>query len=400
MHVLPPDMSPGDRYLGHHGAVTVPFVLTTRRLNRALLARQHLLVRTPIPALDLVDHLVALQAQNPLDPYVALWSRIHAFDPATLSGALERREAVRLGSLRTTLHLATSQGATVLWPLMQPVLARAWSSSPFRKDLPGIDVVEVLAAARPFLAEPRSVPELGAHLALRWPDVPAASLAYAARFLLPIVQVPPRGLWGRTGRPRWQDLATWTGTPEVEVSGADVTALVRRYLAAFGPATPADVATWSWLTEIREVLEGLRPELRVYRDEDGRELFDVPDAPLPHPDTPAPVRFLPEYDNVALSHADRGRIVAPGAVGRITGWVGTFLVDGFLAGQWRIDAGPDGATLVLEPFVELTTDQRDDAFAEGAALLAFRAPGVTTPDIVFGIARATGFSGRAAQAGE
>jgi hypothetical protein len=379
--------------------VTAPSVLTTRQLNRALLARQHLLSRTSMAPLDMVEHLVAVQAQNPHDPYLALWSRLERFEPGVLSAALEDRTTVRLGSLRTTLHLATSRDATALWPLMRPVLARAWTSSPFRKDLPGIDVDEVLVAARAFLAEPRSVPELGAHLVARWPGAPATSLAYAARVLLPIVQVPPRGLWGRTGRPRWQDLATWTGRPESQAGAADLASLVRRYLAAFGPATPADVATWSWLTGIREVLDDLRPGLRVFRDESGRELFDIPDAPRPDPDTPAPFRFLPEYDNVSLSHADRGRIVAPESIGRVTGWVGTFLVDGFVSGQWRIDVNKDAATLVLEPFVDLTADQRDEAFAEGAALLGFQAPAAGTTDIVLGVARATGFNRRAVAGG-
>jgi hypothetical protein len=347
--------------------------------------------------LDMVEHLVAVQAQNPHDPYLALWSRLDAFDPLALSAAIEGREAVRMGSLRSTLHLLTTRDAGRLWPLTQPVLARAWSSSPFRKDLDGIDVGAVLDASRPYLGEPRSVPELGAHLSARWPGPPPASLAYAARFLLPIVQVPPRGLWGRAGRPRWQDLETWTGTPMP--GAATVAELVLRYLAAFGPATPADIATWSWLTGVREVLDGLRPRLRTFRDEDGRELFDLPDAPLPHPDTPAPVRFLPEYDNVSLSHSDRARIVAPSAVGRVTGWVGTFLLDGFVAGQWRVDAAGAAATLVLEPFVTLTPAQLDDARAEGTALVAFQAPVATEVDIVLGVARVNG-SKRTVPAGD
>ena len=162
-----------------------------------------------------------------------------------------------------------------------------------------------------------------------------------------------------------------------------------RYLAAFGPATPADLATWSWLTGFREVLETLRPSLRTFRDETGRELFDLPDAPLPHPDTPAPFRFLPEYDNVALSHADRSRILAPETVGRITGYVGTFLVDGFVAGQWRIARDEDAATLVLDPFAPMTAAQRDEAVAEGAGLLAFREPSAATREVTFGVARAS-----------
>jgi Winged helix DNA-binding domain len=381
--------------------MSVPDVLTDRQLNRALLARQHLLQRTPMAPLAMVEHLVAMQAQNPLDPYLALWSRLAGFDPAELSGAIAAAQAARLGLLRTTLHLVTTQDAVRLWPLVQPVLARAWSSSPFRKDLAGVDVEEVLAHSVPFLAEPRSNAELGAWLAERWPDRPPASLAYAARFLLPIVQVPPRGLWGRTGRPRWQLLEAWRAPDTMADPTSTVDALVLRYLAAFGPATAGDVATWSWLTGIREVLARLRPRLRAFRDEAGRELFDLPDAPLPHPDTPAPVRFLPEFDNVALSHADRSRIIHPLAVGRLTGWVGSLLVDGLVAGQWRLDIVPrEGrATLVLDPFIELTAAQREDAFAEGAALLAFRAPEAEPTEIVFGPARAAAGSAPAVPPG-
>jgi len=203
-----------------------------------------------------------------------------------------------------TNDLVTAEDARSLWPVVRPVFARAWSHSPFRKDLPGIEVDEILDAARPMLDETLTLTELGRRLEARWPGRSPASLSYAARFLLPIVQVPPRGLWGRSGQARWRRLDSWTGKEGGERPDATTVGdLVLRYLAAFGPATPADIATWSWLTGYREVLESLRPRLRTFRDEAGRELFDVPDAPIPRPDTPAPFRFLPEYDNVALSHA-------------------------------------------------------------------------------------------------
>ena len=365
-------------------------VLTTRALNRALLARQHLLERAAMPPLSMVEHLVALQAQNPHDPYLALWSRVDAFAAADISDALADARLVRIGLLRTTLHLVTAEDARSLWPVVRPVFARAWSHSPFRKDLPGIAVDEILDAARPMLDETLTLTELGRRLEARWPGRSPASLSYAARFLLPIVQVPPRGLWGRSGQARWRRLDSWTGKEGGERPDATTVGdLVLRYLAAFGPATPADIATWSWLTGYREVLESLRPRLRTFRDEAGRELFDVPDAPIPRPDTPAPFRFLPEYDNVALSHADRSRIIAPEAGGRITGYVGTFLVDGFVAGQWRIDRVGDAATLVLDPFTPMSTEQRDEAVAEGESLLAFREPEATRREVEFGVARAT-----------
>jgi DNA glycosylase AlkZ-like len=368
----------------------VTTVLGTRALNRALLARQHLLARSSTPPLAVVEHLVALQAQNPHDPYLGLWSRVAGFDATVVSDALADGRVVRIGLLRTTLHLATAGDARSLWPLVRPVFERAWSHSPFRRDLPGIDVDDILDAARPMLDETLTLAELGRRLETRWPGRPASSLSYAARFLLPIVQVPPRGLWGRSGQARWRHLDSWTGVAGGErPDGTSVADLVLRYLAAFGPATAADLATWSWLTGFREVLDTLGPRLRTYRDEAGRELFDLPDAPLPHPDTVAPFRFLPEYDNVALSHADRSRIVAPESVGRITGYVGTFLVDGFVAGQWRIARDDGAAALVLDPFVPLSAPQRDDALAEGAALLRFREPAAERHEVTFGVARAT-----------
>ena len=352
-----------------------PPTLSTRALNRALLARQHLLERTTMPPLAMVEHLVALQAQNPHDPYLGLWSRVDGFVADDLSDALADGRVVRIGLMRSTLHLVTAADARSLWPVVRPVFARAWSHSPFRKDLPGIEVDDILDAARPMLDETLTLTELGRRLEARWPGRSPSSLSYAARFLLPIVQVPPRGLWGRSGQARWRRLDAWTGAEGGEIpDGTTVADLVLRYLAAFGPATPADIATWSWLTGYREVLESLRDRLRTFHDETGRELFDVPDGPLPHPDTPAPFRFLPEYDNVALSHADRSRIIAPESNGRITGYVGTFLVDGFVAGQWRIDRVGEAATLVLDAFTAMSTTQRDEAVAEGASLLAFREP--------------------------
>jgi hypothetical protein len=367
--------------------LTSAAVLSRRALNRALLARQHLLARAAMPPRAMVEHLVGMQAQNPGDPYIGLWSRLEAFTPDEVSSAIADRQAVRMGLMRTTLHLVTAADAVATWPVVRDVLVRAWRSSPFQKDLAGVDLDAVLAEAAAFLRdEPHSIAALGTHLAAHWPDRPKGSLAYAARFLLPIVQAPPRGLWGRAGQPRWQRLDTWLGLDGWVADAAAPDELVLRYLAAFGPASAKDVATWSWLTGVREVLERLRPRLVTHRDENGAELFDVPGAPLPDPDTPAPARLLPEYDNVTLSHADRSRIVAPEAFGRLTGFVGTFLVDGFVAGQWRLDRSKGAATIVLDPFVELDDDQREGLVAQARALLAFAAPDAA-PDVTFGVAR-------------
>ncbi len=363
-------------------------VLTTRALNRALFARQHLLERARLPALEMIERLVGLQAQNPGDPYLALWSRLDAFDPGELSSAIEGRHAVRMGLMRTTLHLATARDALAIWPVTRGVLERAWLSSPFRKDLVGVDLEALLAAASAYLRdEPRTIAALGIHLAGLWPERPRTSLAYAARFLLPIVQTPPRGLWGRTGQPRWQRLDTWLGVEPVDEQRLEPDELVLRYLAAFGPAGVKDIATWSWLTGVRAIVDRLRPRLVTFRDEAGRELFDLPDAPRPPEEAPSPPRFLPEYDNVALSHADRTRIFVPQAFGQLTGWVGTFTADGFISGQWRLDRAKAGATLVLQPFLPLQPKTRDELVAEGERLMAFMAPASTDRRVEFGIAR-------------
>jgi hypothetical protein len=347
--------------------------LSTRALNRALLARQHLLARTQMSVSGMVEHLVGMQAQVPVNPYYALWSRLVDFRPESLAELILSRQAVRLSLLRTTLHLVTARDALTLRPVVQGVLDRGYASgSPFHKNLVGMDLDEVTAAGRELLhAEALTTAELGARLAERWPDRDAQSLAYAVRYLVPMVQVPPRGVWGRSGAPRWRTLETWLERPLEPSDEPD--GMVLRYLAAFGPASVADIATWSWLTRVREVVERLRPRLRVYRSETGSELFDVEDGPMPDPDTRAPARFLPEYDNVELSHADRRRIIAPEAVGAFTGYVGTFLVDGFVAGQWRIDRGKEVHRLILQPFVRLADDESEQLVTEGERLLAWDA---------------------------
>ena len=341
-----------------------------------------------MPVGQMLEHLVGMQAQNPLDPYFGLWSRLEDFRPEVLSTLVEARHAVRLGLMRGTLHLASDRDALALWPLMAPVMARSWLSSPFRKQLDGVDVEEVIASARALLEEaPRTSSSLGKLLQERWPDRDARSLAHPVRFLLPVVQIPPRGLWGKTGTATWSMLESWLGRPLAAAARQDQAVL--RYLAAFGPASVSDIRTWSWSTGLREVVERLRPALVTFRDVAGRELFDLPDAPRPDPATPAPPRFLPEYDNLLLSHADRSRVIPEAALGRVTGWVGTFLVDGFLAGQWRIDRGKADTTLVLEPFEPLNEGQRADLVEEAEALLAFSTGATGARRVEFGLARAS-----------
>ena len=345
--------------------------LTTRALNRALLARQLLLRRWRLTAEEAIEGLVGLQAQEPPDPYLGLWSRLEGFRPEELSGLIADRKVVRIGLMRATIHLVTASDCLTLRPVMQPVLERTYRSSPFTKDLGGADLEELLAVSRTLYEErPRTVKEMRALLHERWPDGDPVSLAHSVRFLLPLVQVPPRGLWRTPGQVIQTTAAAWLGRPLERSPSVD--RVVLRYLAAFGPATVADVRTWSGLTGLREVIERVRPELRTFTDERGRELFDLADAPRPDPDTPAPPRFLPVYDNVALSHADRGRIVSDEHRRRLLSeegfGLGGVLVDGFARATWKLSKS---GTLELRPLDRLTRDQRTAVTDEATGLLDF-----------------------------
>jgi hypothetical protein len=235
-----------------------------------------------------------------------------------------------------------------------------------------VDIGELLAALRSWLEErPRRRAELVKEIAARWPDADADSLGFAM-YALPTVQVTPRGLWRRSGGSAFTTMEAWLGaSPD---PAPDVETLVLRYLAAFGPATPADAQDWSGVAGLGEVFERLRPRLRTVRDEDDRELFDVPRAPLPDADVPAPVRFLPEYDNVTIGHQDRTRIV-PEGIPRFTevGW-GSVLVDGSVAARWRLFEVNPGPTLRVEPFRRLTREERADTRDEAGRLATFLAP--------------------------
>jgi hypothetical protein len=323
-----------------------------------------------------VEHLVGLQAQEPKDPYVTLWSRIDGFRPEELEGLLEGREAVRMTLMRGTIHLVTDRDCLALRPAMQSVCERMfWSGSPFGKQLRqvDVDVDEVVAAGRAHLREPLMRSQLRPLLAERWPDADADSLTYAVAYLVPLVQVPPRGLWHRSGRATLTTAESWLGRRVRHSAKPDEA--VRRYLAAFGPASVKDIATWSGLTGVRAIVERLRPDLRTFRDENGVELLDVPDAPLAEPDVPAPVRFLAEYDNVFLSHADRSRIVDPALRPQFGAWDGRFfrmvLVGGFIRAVWL----PEDGAVVVKPLGRLSKKDAAAVEAEGRRLARFLGKG-------------------------
>jgi hypothetical protein len=349
-------------------------VLSPPALGRASLARQLLLRREAIGALEAVERLVGLQAQEPRDPYVGLWSRLERFRPEALEALLEERRVVRTVVMRGTIHLVGAGDCMLLRPLVQPVLdaelARHRDHAP---ALAGMDLEPVLAAARELFEErPRTGPELGTALAARFPGRDPGALAYACRCRLPLVQVPPRGLWRRTGRVTTTTAQAWLGRPLAAAPSIDE--VVLRYLGAFGPATAADVSAWSGLAGMREVIDRLRPRLRAFRDEAGRELVDLPDAPRPDPDAPAPVRFLPRYDNALLSHADRSRVVADRDRARLAGVAGTVdgsvLHDGRLRAVWRLERDRRaGAAALVVHHVPLARRAAGSVAAEGRRLL-------------------------------
>ncbi|MFC5661461.1 winged helix DNA-binding domain-containing protein [Kitasatospora misakiensis] len=350
-------------------------MLGPRALGRALLARQHLLERTTTTAAAMVEHLGGLQAQAaPQPPYLGLLARLDGFAPEALTELIESRRAVRIALQRGTIHLVTAEDCLTLRPLLQSVLDQGLRGA-FGKLLVGLDLDALATEARALVEEePRTFQRLGAELAATRPDRDPAALAQAARCLLPLVQVPPRGLWGRSGPAAHTTAEAWLGRPLDPAPSLDDLAL--RYLAAFGPATAADLQKWCGLSRLAPVLKRLAPQLVTFRDEQGRLLHDLPDAPRPDPDTPAPVRLLAPFDNLLLSHADRTRVLPEAYRPRVmtqNGIVlGSLLVDGLVAGSWQLAEERSGArSVTVHPFTPLTRADRLAARAEAERVLAF-----------------------------
>ncbi|MFI6944917.1 winged helix DNA-binding domain-containing protein [Streptomyces sp. NPDC050422] len=353
-------------------AAAPPAVLSPRALGRATLERQLLLRRTVMSAEDAVRHLVGLQAQNTKPPYYQLLARLEGFEPAELAALMESRDVVRIVTLRSTVHTHTADDALTLRPLVQE--ARDRELRIFRKRLVGVDLDRLRDLSRTYVEQaPRTPKEIRERLLVEWPDADPQALSTAARCLLPLVQITPRGVWGRSGQVALTTAEQWLAAPSAPVPAPDGTVL--RYLAAFGPASVRDMQAWAGLTRLREVFERLRPRLVTFRDENGVELFDLPDAPRPAEDTPAPPRFLPEFDNVLLGHADRTRVIPPPLKGRNgvgNQAYGSVLVDGFLAAIWRLEPGGGGAptAVTVQELRPFTAAERDDVTDEAVALLS------------------------------
>jgi Winged helix DNA-binding domain len=358
-------------------------VLTTRALNRAVLDRQLLLRRADMSAEAVIEHLVGLQAQAPFPPYTGLWTRLAGFQPDELGRMLTERTAVRIALMRGTVHLVTAADCLTLRPVLQPVLDRFVNTS-YRRQLAGLDLAAVAKLGRQLVEEkPRSTAELARLLGERWPDHDRQALLNLVRSALPLVQTPPRAVWGKAGQTVVTTAEAWLDRPLAEATSPDP--VVLRYLAAFGPASVADVQKWSGLTRLGEVVARLGPRLRAFAHEDGVTRYDLPDAPRPDPDTPAPVRFLPDFDNLIIGYADGSHVIAGAhrpTVYTVNGIIrATVLVDGFAAAVWRIVKVKRVATLEIEPFGRLSKRETSAVEAEGARLLGFAASGAERHEV-------------------
>jgi hypothetical protein len=358
-------------------------VLDRRALNRALLARQLLLERKRASAAATIERLVGMQAQAPNLPYVGLWARLTDFRQQELSRLMQTRKAVRMSLMRNTIHLVTARDAFALKPLFTPFGERGFMhGSPWGRGMNDQDLRDIREVGNEFMSDrPHTVAELAKRLAQRFPGRDPLAMAYGVRYMVPLVFTTPRGIWGKGGPVALTTFEAWLGREPGPVIEPE--AFVLRYLAAFGPASPADMRAWSGLA-MRPAFERLRPRLKTFRDEKGAELFDLPRAPRPDPDTPAPVRLIPDYDNILLAHADRTRIMPTGKhLGMFSSngvMQGAVLVDGFVRAMWV----PRKSNLEISPFVRpLTRAERAGIEEEAAGLMDFLAPG-EKHDVKFG----------------
>ena len=358
--------------------------LSTRALNRALLARQMLIERERTSATAAVERLVGLQAQLARPPFVGLWTRVHDFRRAELAEALRKRNVVRVTSFRGTLHLMTARDYLTFRGALQPMLTGGMQAI-LRERASALDMAALDAEARKFFGKtPATFDALRAHFKAKFPKADERAMAYAIRMHLPLVQVPTDAMWAFPAAADFALADAWV-SKTVSTAATSPEALVLRYLAAFGPATPADAQAWSGLGGLREVFESLRPQLVTFRDERKRELFDLPDAPRPDPDTPVPPRFVADFDNLVLSHDDRSRIMAAEHRARVTTKNlqvrATFLVDGVVAGTWKSERKRKTAVLLIEPFGSVAKRVRPALEREGESLLSFLEEDATDREI-------------------
>ncbi|GAB3259226.1 winged helix DNA-binding domain-containing protein [Nocardioides dilutus] len=345
--------------------------LSRRRLNRTLLHRQHLLERTSATPHEMTRHLVGLQAQENLPPYLSLAARLEDFDPHAVTAGLEDRSLVRFLVMRGTVHLLTADDALMLRSWTAPVHEREIKISQSVGPARDVDRDAFLSALDELLAdEPLPQKAIGLALAERFPAYAPTQLGQLARSVAPLVQVPPRGTWKGSGSVVYQYVDRWVGRPTV---GPDVEDIVRRYLRAFGPAAAADVTAWSAVTRLGPVVKGMT-DLVTYEDETGKVLYDVPEGELADEDAHAPVRLLGAYDNVWLSHAARDRVTDPESRNAWMAQNGAsahaLFADGWLTGLWRAEDGRVRILQTLRPLTAAEQSELDEEIARVEALLA------------------------------
>lgn len=345
-----------------------------------------LLARERAGVLEAVERLAGMQAQEPRPPFIGLWSRVEGFDPAVLRAALHDRSLVRAMAMRATLHLMSAADYRAVRAALEPVMAAAMKALRGRDE--GLDLQTVLPAARTFLTDgPRTFAEVRDHLVSLFPGVNDRALGYAVRTRTPLVMVPTDDRWAFPATSAFTLAEEWLGAPVDPAAPAQ--ALVRRHLAAFGPASAADVQAWCGLSGMAAVLEEMRPGLRAFRTEGGRELLDLPDAPRPDEDVPAPARLLPEFDSLVLAHADRTRVIADehraGLVTKNLRVRATFLWDGFAAGTWTAQRTRGTATLTLTPFARLPRGAKPALRTEAEALIRFLEPNAKDHQVIWAL---------------
>src|SRR5690625_2663131 len=363
----------------------MPEVLNKRALGRAMLERQLLLRRSDVRVAAAIEQVLGLNAQSPNLPYLALWNRIAGFAAGDLTEAIEDGTVLRSTMMRATQHVLTAADFYRFRPVLAPLLRRVQRNA-FGRRTRDVDLDSLVAEARELLADGRVLtrPELGRLLAEGRSGADPSALGWTVQYLEPVIHPAPSGTWDVYG-PTPFARADGARRP---VTLADTRQLVRRYLAAFGPASVADARAWSGVAGLQEGFDQLRPELRTYADESGRELFDLPDAPRPSGDAPAPVRFLPEFDAPLLAYADRTRVMTDDVRRQVcvgAGVAATVLVDGTVAATWSVLRNDDDApVLCVQPFRPLSASDRRDVEAEARGLLAFLHPDVTRHDVRLG----------------
>jgi hypothetical protein len=358
-------------------------MLSLRELNRTTLARQLLLARADLSVFGAFERLVALQAQLARPPYVGLWTRLKEFARDDLAREIEQQRIVKATFLRATLHLMTADDYLKFRASVQQVLTRALDAIVKERGAI-VDMPRLVAATRAFMREqPRSFAEITTLLTGLVPDGDPGAMRYTVRTHLPMIQVPVDTRWSYPGNPRFTLADTWLDT-EIPTS-AYVPDLVKRYLAAFGPATVKDMETWSYLTDLQPVFETLRSDLVTYRNERGRELFDLPELTIASDETPAPVRFLPEFDNLLLAHQDRARVVPTAYRSKVflpgLRIAATVLVDGFVAATWTSARVKQTASLVISPCASLGKQARAALTKEAEQLVRFVEPDASSFEV-------------------